>query len=349
MKVIRQIMLIVSCFVFLFLFVGCSAITNIMEPKEKELVCDEEDFSVTIPQGWEEAYDLNEDASIQASNLRKDIHFAVIVEPKYNFSDDYTLADYDKTVYDNYYEVLDNIDIGKSTETEIDSFPAIQTLVTGEVDELNVTYLVTIVETQNRFFQVVAWSLQESFDEHSEELHEITNSIIISDTEVTVSEKTGDKDSYASKKLKTITSTDDVCSVSVSDEWEESYELSDEASIQVENNKKEVYFIVISESKDDVLDSIMLEDYKQLVIDTFCETLKNADIHQSVETKVDSFPATQTVVSGEFEKIKIVYLLTLVESQDHIFQVLAWGPRKSFEEYSGELHEITNSLVINDT
>ena len=178
MKAIRQILLIVSCFVFLFLFVGCNSIVDNTTSKEKELVCDEHNFKVTLPSGWKDADGLNEAASIQASNLSKDIHFLTIVEFKDAFSDDYTLEDYMQLLVDNHYSVImENIDIGESIETEIDSLPAIQTVISGEIQKVKLTYLVTFAESQDRFFQVLAWGSQKSYEDHGEELHEITNSL----------------------------------------------------------------------------------------------------------------------------------------------------------------------------
>ena len=348
MKVIRQIMLVGLCFVFLFLFAGCNSILDTTASKEKEIVCDEHNFKVTLPSGWKEVHNLNEAASIQASNLRKDIHFIVKAESKDNVSDDFTLEDYKQILFENQYPLqIKNIDIGESNEIKINSFPAIQTVISGEVNNFKATYLVTLVESQNYVFQILAWSLKKSFDEHSEELHEITNSIKIDDTKVTATEKPDDNESDASEKVKTLTSTDDICSISVPEIWKEANLGAPSAVLQVAKFDSNLFMLIINEAKDNFSDGTTLQDYYDTVISLVATQLINMEIGDPINTEINGMQAIQVDLHGEANKVKLSYLLTCVESEEYFHRVLCWSLQSNYDDNKETFMQIADSFTVN--
>jgi hypothetical protein len=60
---------------------------------------------------------------------------------------------------------------------DINGNPALQYEIHASVDEIQVTYLHTTLETAEHFHQILAWTLQSRFASNSSELQQVVLSI----------------------------------------------------------------------------------------------------------------------------------------------------------------------------
>lgn len=132
------------------------------------------EFRVTADDSWSVQNDLHEEADLSIGNLFAEKYLIVLTEPKSDFDADYTLEDYSAWVEESFaggdaLPVLANsIDIG--------GYEANQFTYAEDVDDNDVTYLVTTIETEEHYHQVIAWTLTEDFRELEQELLDVTTS-----------------------------------------------------------------------------------------------------------------------------------------------------------------------------
>src|SRR2546426_2336915 len=100
-----------------------------------------------------------------------------------------------------------------------------------------------------------------------------------------------------STERKEIASDDGQIKVTVPGLWTKLPELNKQASLQVGNKSKEVYLIVITDTKVD-LNNFTLEKHHQQTRDRMLQKMKNASRNQPVSLTIDGHPALQDELSG---------------------------------------------------
>ena len=95
-----------------------------------------------------------------------------------------------------------------------------------------------------------------------------------------------------STERKEIASDDGKIRVTVPGTWTKLPELNKQASLQVGNKSKEVYLIVITDTKTD-LENFTLEKHHQQTRDRMLQKMKNASATQPVSLTIDGHPALQ--------------------------------------------------------
>jgi hypothetical protein len=68
---------------------------------------------------------------------------------------------------------------GKIRRFNINGLPAEQVVLIGGVDHLMITYILTTVETDKGFYQVLAWTLSSRFKTKHKLLRDITKSFVV--------------------------------------------------------------------------------------------------------------------------------------------------------------------------
>lgn len=116
-------------------------------------------FEITVPGHWSEQDLQTPDASLQAGNLFREEYLVVIHEPKADFDPDFTIDDYAEVIGDIVSEGTENIDRGQVSTLEIQGLPARRYRLEGSVDGIRIVYLMTFVETADRFYQLMMWTL----------------------------------------------------------------------------------------------------------------------------------------------------------------------------------------------
>lgn len=143
----------------------------------KRLYAPERRFSIEVPSSWKENNNLSEDATLGAANLVQEGYVLVIVDPFEDLGESLDLDEYADLILSNMSSNIDNPRYGSElTQVVIDGWPGYQMVLHGEIENLKVTYLITLLERENNFYQVISWTLSSRFDRKREEFQYIAQS-----------------------------------------------------------------------------------------------------------------------------------------------------------------------------
>jgi Domain of unknown function (DUF4190) len=131
--------------------------------------------------------------------------------------------------------------------------------------------------------------------------------------------------------------------VNVPGTWTKLPELNKQASLQVGNKSKEVYLIVITDTKAD-LDNFTLEKHHQQTRARMLQKMKNASATQPVSLTIDGHPALQDELTGTEKGTNVVFLHTTVDDGDHFQQILGWTLKSRWQKQNELLREVTASF-----
>ena len=146
-----------------------------------------------------------------------------------------------------------------------------------------------------------------------------------------------------STERKEIASDDGKIKVTVPGTWTKLPDLHKRASLQVGNNSKGVYLIVITDRKTD-LDSFTLEKHHQQTRDRMLQKMKNASGTQPVSLTIDGHPVRQDELTGTEKGTNVVFLHTTVDDGDHFQQILAWTLKSRWQKQDQLPREVTASF-----
>src|SRR5438093_2160124 len=146
-----------------------------------------------------------------------------------------------------------------------------------------------------------------------------------------------------STERKEIASDDGQIKVTVPGLWTKLPELNKQASLQVGNKSKEVYLIVITDTKAD-FDNMTLEKHHDLTRDRMFQKMKNASATQPVSLTIDGHLALQDEISGTEKGTNVVFLHTTVDDGDYLQQILAWTLKSRWQQQNQLLREITGTF-----
>lgn len=146
-----------------------------------------------------------------------------------------------------------------------------------------------------------------------------------------------------SNERKEISSDDGKTKITVPGTWTKLAELNKQASLQVGNKSREVYLIVIPDTKAD-LDNFTLERHHRQTRDRMLQKMKNASATQPVSVTIDGHPALQDELTGTENGTNVVFLHTTVDDGDHFQQILAWTLKSRWQKQNALLREVAASL-----
>ena len=141
---------------------------------------------------------------------------------------------------------------------------------------------------------------------------------------------------------KEIVSDDGKIKVTVPGTWTKLPELNKQASLQVGNKSKEVYLIVITDTKTD-LDNFTLEKHHQLTRDEARKKFQ-ASASEPVSLTIDGHPALQDELSGTEKGTDVVLLHITVDDGDHFQTINAWTIKSRWKQQNQLLREVTASF-----
>lgn len=147
-------------------------------------------------------------------------------------------------------------------------------------------------------------------------------------------------------------------SMSLPDYLTEGYELNSEASLQYQNEVKEVYVIVIDESKQEfieVFESIGEYDSTKSAVDNYAEA-QMASIEENMSEvtskstmrKADlaGCPARICDVAGTQQGITdpMGFTVAFIEGKETLYMVMTWTFEKTKGDYQEDMNEMINSF-----
>ncbi|MFK7851395.1 MAG: hypothetical protein AB8D78_10495 [Akkermansiaceae bacterium] len=116
------------------------------------------DLSVVLPVGWSVLKDLNPEAELGAGNLAKEEYFVMMTESKIDFAGD--LAEYAEITGGNMIAELENSNATILENVTINGISGIQREISGTIDNVNIVYLHTALETPEYYHQAIGWTLK---------------------------------------------------------------------------------------------------------------------------------------------------------------------------------------------
>lgn len=135
----------------------------------------------------------------------------------------------------------------------------------------------------------------------------------------------------------------------------ESKDLNDEASLQYENQIKELYVMVIDEPKDELHKAITensmqdtyspdITGYTNLVLPDFIKSVPGAKPSDVKDTLINNMPAKVLTLKGVVNNIEVFYYIAIVEGKKEYYQVLSWTTAKQEKQYADIMKRTVLSL-----
>ena len=158
---------------------GCFVGKKVFEDSNKpaKVVTSTDGISqISVPGNWSVDSELKKDAELQVSDRPEEMYVIVLSESKSDFAANVTL--------DNHAELTRGIVVGNLTSPQstapvkmtINGRQAVQNEIRGTMNNVNLVYIHTTVETPKYFHQIVAWTLPSRFDKNRAKLQEVIQS-----------------------------------------------------------------------------------------------------------------------------------------------------------------------------
>ncbi|WP_412476988.1 hypothetical protein [Flavobacterium sp. TBRC 19031] len=142
-------------------------------------------YSLDIPDSFEKADNLNDEASLQYQNALKEFYVIVMDEPKETFDTAVTqyqvdmtpdLEGYYKAIQLNLKNAIKNIKIFNEKNTEINGRKAKIFSITGNVEGYDIFYRYALVQGKKDYYQIMLWTEQKNGDHYLSTMDQSINS-----------------------------------------------------------------------------------------------------------------------------------------------------------------------------
>lgn len=143
-------------------------------PKDRKVQIGEAPLEISLPEHWEPLQNLNENASYQAGNLRREEYFLAFAFNKIDLNTDIESLYYNSL---NEFEVsLSHTQLIEERDLELLGKPAKQVTLSGTIDNLNLVYLDTIFEGEDYYYRFLCWTLPSRQENALEVFRAVLNS-----------------------------------------------------------------------------------------------------------------------------------------------------------------------------
>ncbi len=149
---------------------------NLPLPTQDRLISEDGQIAITLPSGWVKDDELNDRAQLEASNRAEQMYLIVLTQPK---------AEFRGMPRETYAEItrgyltrrLEKSEVSSPTPvSQVGGNPAVQYQVRGSLNNIDVLYLHTVVETPTRFAQILAWTPPADFEKNQPMLQQVIQS-----------------------------------------------------------------------------------------------------------------------------------------------------------------------------
>ncbi len=120
---------------------------------------------IQVPETWRERSDLSEDSSLTQANTRNEQYLVVITEPKLDFNENFKIQDYQSLLVENNFA---EFTVQPDKPITVDGMQGIQNVITGEIDNIKISYLLNCFEGEDNFYQVLFWTLSSKWEKNRE-------------------------------------------------------------------------------------------------------------------------------------------------------------------------------------
>lgn len=176
-----------SIFVFTLILViglGCNGLKEVTEfadknAKPKTVTSKDGQVSLEIPTTWTDlsnSKDFPEGAIMFVGQPIQELYTVVIPDEKIDFADSADLDTVTKLVKDNTSQTIQDAKFTDAVSLKVNNFDAQRFEAGGVLDSLKIKYIFTIIETKDRYYQVISWTLNSRFDANKEKLTKVVES-----------------------------------------------------------------------------------------------------------------------------------------------------------------------------
>ncbi len=168
------------CFIVIILsmFTACNMSYDKDWKASRDVVSTDGVLQITVPESYKDAAIRNDLANLQVAN-EEDFKFtATIAEPKSNFCEPYTLNDYYEFISQSMAGMLESVDLSDGESVAIGEYDALQFTISGTLSNARVKYLVTLIETDSGYYQILSWSLQNLYYDSEATFKRIAESFV---------------------------------------------------------------------------------------------------------------------------------------------------------------------------
>ncbi|MBK6513313.1 MAG: hypothetical protein IPG04_04115 [Polyangiaceae bacterium] len=129
---------------------------------------------IKVPPRWSTMTQLNDEANLQVGNAASEEYLVVISESKQDFAPEVDLKKYSDGCLELMRGRIKNVSVSSPKNVTIGGRPAVQYELTGSVDLINIGYLVTFVDGQKGYHQVIAWTMKSMLSDKKKKLADVT-------------------------------------------------------------------------------------------------------------------------------------------------------------------------------
>ena len=126
--------------------------------------------------------------------------------------------------------------------------------------------------------------------------------------------------------------------------------LNQRAKLQIANPQKELYLMVLEENRQlsGKTGQVNLKKYTKLVKRHMLKFLQDSRLHSEMAVSIQGLTANRLVISGHIREVPITYVVGLVATPKHLYQVTAWTLSSHFAEYRPLLDQLVASFQVAD-
>ncbi|GGA36353.1 hypothetical protein [Paenibacillus physcomitrellae] len=298
-------------------------------------------LGLTFPQGWVRDDNLNKSAVLGVSDRSKE-KYCLIVRMPSNLIKDATLDSMRRKLLADTKVALQNYHLVENGDTLIGGLPAKMVEFYGTARNVNVRYLAAVYEKDGTFYQIITWSTSDLFADYKDEFEKVIQSfrVVKPNVKTTALPVLGS----AASDISLVISPDKHASITIPEGWAQDAGLASGADIQASHPSTEDYIVVLREDRSDFSQNTTINDYSKLVSDNMKQAIQNAKQEPAERITIGGLNALQYVITGEVDKVKISYLVTLIASEDHFTQVLMWTRADMFADKKQNYLYIVNTF-----
>jgi hypothetical protein len=128
------------------------------------------------------------------------------------------------------------------------------------------------------------------------------------------------------------------------DSWSMLTGLNAEADLEMGNPRREAYCIVLTEGKADYAQVPTLAEFSETTRAKILAGLADATETGPQRLVFHGWPALRTTIEGVKGKVRVHYWHTVIESPDHLHQVLCWSLPSRFESNRWDFDKVLHSI-----
>lgn len=300
----------------------------------------EGDIQLTVGSDWKTDLKLNANAKINAGNPAKEQYVIVMASSKSDMADGATLEDFKELFLANTEIMAKNLKEIETKDITIDSVPAKQVEFTAEASNIKAHYLAFLLGKGNSFYQIVTYSTDSKFADNKEEFVKVGQSFkVLKESAAPPAAQKPESDGEPA----VFASDDKAMEITLPAGWKKETQLNDVAQIQASLMAEDKWLLVIGEDKGSFAPDMTVKDYYDIIVENNFSALENATIGEPKNVEIGGNPALQTEIQGELSKVKVAYLLTIVQTPKQFTQIMFWTGQQKMDSSRDTFIEATKT------